>query len=167
MSIDGAKDLVTIKGTMEVKSLQLHLKEKLRRDVEIVPAKKEEKKDEKKVEKNEAKKEDKKNDLVVEAPKIDMNKMQYYGSYPAGGSSSSYWFENGQMSYDHNYSGGYYGYNSPTLPSPVPVQGQNMGFFTQNGVEQMYHVQPASYGYNIHAPPQMFSDENPNACSVM
>lgn len=161
MSIDGAKDLVTVKGTMDVKALQPYLKEKLRRDVEIVPAKKEEKKEEKKVEKKEEETngDEKKNVLVVEAPKMDMNKMQYYG-YPTG-PSPSYWFGDGQM-YDQNY-----GYNAPALPSPLPVQAPIMGYaYVPNAMEQMYQVQPPPYAYNAHAP-QMFSDENPNACSVM
>uniref|UniRef100_A0A7N0VKD0 HMA domain-containing protein n=1 Tax=Kalanchoe fedtschenkoi TaxID=63787 RepID=A0A7N0VKD0_KALFE len=160
VSIDGAKDLVTVKGTMDVKALLPYLKEKLRRDVEVVPAKKEEKKEEKKVEekKGEESGDGGKKALVVDAPKMEINKMQYYG-YPVG-PSTSYWFGDGQM-YDHNYSmssGGYYGH-AAALPSPVPVQGQNLGYAVE-------HYQAPPYAYNVQAP-QMFSDENPNACSIM
>lgn len=47
MTVDAAKDLVTVKGTMDVKDLAPYLKEKLRRAVEVVPPKKEEEKKDK------------------------------------------------------------------------------------------------------------------------
>nr|TKR65891.1 hypothetical protein D5086_0000317600 [Populus alba] len=46
VTVDAAKDLVTVKGTMDVKDLAPYLKEKLKRGVEVVsPKKEEEKKD--------------------------------------------------------------------------------------------------------------------------
>ncbi|KAL9674203.1 hypothetical protein QQ045_030473 [Rhodiola kirilowii] len=170
VSIDDVKDLVTVKGTMDVTAFQPYLKEKLRRDVEIVPAKKEENKEEKKVEvkkeekkgelkKGEEKKvEEKKEDqsgeggkaLVVEAPKMEINKMQYYGY---DGPSTSHYYVDGHMYNHNNYaasSDGYYG-QLPALPSAI------------QGHEGGYEV---PYGHNVYAP-QIFSDENPNACSVM
>ncbi|KAL9686149.1 hypothetical protein QQ045_023604 [Rhodiola kirilowii] len=169
VSVDKSKDLVTVKGTMDVKALHPYLKEKLRRDVEVVPAKKEDKKDEKKEEKKEEKKsEEKKGEdqngdakkaLAAEAPKMEMmNKFEYYG-YPVGPS----WLGDRQI-YDHSHAmsnNGYYGYNNAAaLPPPAPVQGQS----SEYAVGQ--YQAPPSYTYNVHAP-QMFSDENPNACSVM
>uniref|UniRef100_A0A7N0UVV5 HMA domain-containing protein n=1 Tax=Kalanchoe fedtschenkoi TaxID=63787 RepID=A0A7N0UVV5_KALFE len=161
VSVDGAKDLVTVKGTMDVKVLQPYLKEKLRRDVEvIIPAKKEEKKEEKKEgKKGEEKKlsKDKKGDgnkgLMVEAPKME---MQYYG-YLAG-PSTSYRLGDGPM-YEHSYGispGGQYGH-VVALPSLVPVEA---------GQDERYAVEQYPYAYNVHAP-QMFSEENPNACYIM
>ncbi|KAI5584890.1 hypothetical protein BDE02_06G111300 [Populus trichocarpa] len=47
VTVDAAKDLVTVKGTMDVKDLAPYLKEKLRRAVEVVPPKKEEEKKDK------------------------------------------------------------------------------------------------------------------------
>ena len=37
MSLDGSKDLVTVKGTMDVKEMVSYLNEKLKRNVEVVP----------------------------------------------------------------------------------------------------------------------------------
>ncbi|CAL9156250.1 unnamed protein product [Musa hybrid cultivar] len=141
VTVDAAKDLVTVKGTMDVKNLAAVLKDKLRRAVEIVPPKKDdgggEKKEKEKggdgggekkekggetggekKEKAGGGGEEKKDDgkaaaaaATATTTTTEANKMEYYAPYPA-------------------YSG---------------------------------------YGYRIemvHAP-QMFSDENPNACSIM
>ncbi|KAM7255277.1 hypothetical protein ACFE04_020518 [Oxalis oulophora] len=40
VSVDASKDLVTVKGTMDPKALVPYLKQKLRRSVEVIPAKK-------------------------------------------------------------------------------------------------------------------------------
>ncbi|URD98966.1 Heavy-metal-associated domain-containing protein [Musa troglodytarum] len=132
VSVDAAKDLVTVKGTMDVKFLATVLKERLKRGVEIVPAKKddggggEEKKEkggDSKGEKKEkggdgsGEKEEKKQVGLKETATttttttVEANKMDYYGPF-----------------------GGYGG-----------------------------------YGYRVEMvqPPQIFSDENPNACSIM
>ncbi|CAL9077382.1 unnamed protein product [Musa acuminata var. zebrina] len=140
VTVDAAKDLVTVKGTMDVKNLAAMLKDKLRRAVEIVPPKKDDGGGEKKEKEKggdgggekkekggetggekkekaggggEEKKDDGKAAATATATTTttEANKMEYYAPYPA-------------------YSG---------------------------------------YGYRIemvHAP-QMFSDENPNACSIM
>ena len=44
MTVDAAKNLVTVKGTMDVKDLAPYLKEELRIAVEVVPPKKEKEK---------------------------------------------------------------------------------------------------------------------------
>ncbi|CAL9757864.1 unnamed protein product [Musa acuminata subsp. burmannicoides] len=141
VTVDAAKDLVTVKGTMDVKNLAAVLKDKLRRAVEIVPPKKDDgggekkekekggdgggEKKEKGGETGEKKKaggggEEKKDDgkaaaaaatATTTTTTTEANKMEYYAPYPA-------------------YSG--YGYRM-----------------------EMVHA------------PQMFSDENPNACSIM
>lgn len=137
VTVDAAKDLVTVKGTMDVKNLAAMLKDKLRRAVEIVPPKKDdgggEKKEKEKggdgggekkekggetggekKEKAGGGGEEKKDDGKAPATAtttMEANKMEYYAPYPA-------------------YSG--YGYRM-----------------------EMVHA------------PQMFSDENPNACSIM
>ena len=41
MNIEGGKDLVSVKGTMDVKEIVPYLNEKLKRNVEVVPPKKE------------------------------------------------------------------------------------------------------------------------------
>lgn len=188
--MDGAKDLVTVKGTMDVKDLVPYLKEKLRRNVEVVPPKKDDAGGEKKENKDAAagggeKKENKdaggdkkdkpkeaaaapadkggdKDKAVVaaagagEAPKMDVSKMEYYGfGYPP---APSYWQDP------------MYGQAHHMEPNNHQVVYMNNGYPMGHGYHPMeYHNMPP-YGYNpnmnMHAP-QMFSDENPNACSVM
>jgi copper chaperone CopZ len=161
---DSAKDTVTVIGKMDVKKLEPYLKEKLKRSVEIVP---EVKKDaEKKVDKKEEKKSDEKQEkpkaeeskaVVANAePKMEMMKMEYgYGNY-----SNTYTMPMYDQSYavhdyagpsNHYYNQDYphhnymmeYSHPPPPVPPPQPIY---------------FHD---SQGH------QMFSDENPNGCSVM
>ncbi|CAN1770644.1 Heavy metal-associated isoprenylated plant protein 6, partial [Linum perenne] len=183
--IDGAKDLVTVKGTMDVNELAPFLKEKLRRNVDVIPpAKKDDDKKDAGAEKKEKAKESggqdkaekkegdgggKKADAAAAppaaaaggggAPKMEMNKMEYQGYSQA--SSSNYWHD------------GSYGQSSYYVE---PHQQQ-----FQYGMEPQYGYAPPTmmshggggggYGYAPpthpgHAP-QFLSDENPNACSMM
>ncbi|KAA0043995.1 heavy metal-associated isoprenylated plant protein 3-like [Cucumis melo var. makuwa] len=209
VDLDGVKDLVTVKGTMDVKQLEPYLKDKLKRNVEIVPPKKEEPAGEKKKEESpapaapagggEKKKEEaggggekkekeggggekkeagggekkekegggeKKEGESKPAPPPAaegggakpaevVNKFEYYGGYPyqplyyeAPMQYQSYSMEaNPSYYYNHNY-----GYN-------------NHGY-----VDHRYDVVPMDPHFPHHMQndqPQMFSDENPNACSVM
>ncbi|GMI79989.1 HEAVY METAL ASSOCIATED PROTEIN 20 [Hibiscus trionum] len=188
VDVDGAKDLVNVKGTMDMKDLVPYLQQKLRRNVEVVSPKKDdacEKKevggnnkqkekevaagDEKKeggdgetkgeegAEKKErvgegdkGKKEEKyeeKKDDSGEA-KIEVSKMEYHGYGPM------YWSDG------HVYDS----------PSYVIKGYQN--HHQDNPGHMISHPGYANQGYMInpdhplHAP-QMFSDENPNACYVM
>ncbi|KAL4346715.1 hypothetical protein GQ457_17G010640 [Hibiscus cannabinus] len=212
VDVDGAKDLVTVKGTMEVKDLVPYLKQKLRRNVDVVPPKKddagekkesgadnkekakevavgggEKKEDEVKkggegVEKKEEgdgdkkednkkkegegaeKKEDgggekkeedgggeKKEESNGGETKIEVSKMEYhgYGNPP----QPMYWSDGhvyGALSYQNHHQD--YGYVNQGYMVPHPGYGN-----------QGYMIDPR---HSLHAP-QMFSDENPNACSVM
>ncbi|XP_042474981.1 heavy metal-associated isoprenylated plant protein 3-like [Macadamia integrifolia] len=130
VSIDPAKDLVTVKGTMDMKILTPYLKEKLKRSVDVVPAKKDDDKKGKeggdKKEKNGGGGEKKEKngggddkgsgggDMKEEQPKVEGNKFDYYPP----------------------------GYMVPGFQFP-------------------------GYQVELVHPPQIFSDENPNACSVM
>ncbi|XP_039042053.1 heavy metal-associated isoprenylated plant protein 6-like isoform X2 [Hibiscus syriacus] len=172
VNVDGAKDLVTVKGTMDVKDLVPYLKNKLKRNVEVVPPKKDDDGEKKKDggEKKDAGSDTK--EKGKEAPaaaggekkegggetKMEVNKMEYHGyGYPPqpmywseghvyDGPSSSYVAE-GYHNHHHNE----YGY-------------MNQGYMSHPGyVNQGYLMDPR---HPLHAP-QMFSDENPNACSVM
>ncbi|CAK9182614.1 unnamed protein product, partial [Ilex paraguariensis] len=169
VTVDPAKDLVTVKGTMDVKDLTPYLKEKLKRSIEVVPPKKEgggEKKggggdkkegaggggDKKEKEGGGGgeKKEDGEGSKGGGGPKVEVNKMEYHGYNP----------------YNTYYS--------------VPMYNQS---YTDYGVTMHDQGPSNSHGYMVeysHAPPpappppeyyyhapQMFSDENPNACSVM
>ncbi|KAA8518719.1 hypothetical protein F0562_016507 [Nyssa sinensis] len=219
VTIDGPKELVTVKGTMNVAELTAYLKEKLRRKVEIVPAKKEEaagggeKKDkegggdkkeaaggggdkkeaagggEKKEKEGGGEKKEKeaaaaagggggggekKDDKAKEAgggkseeKKVEVNKLEYHGY-----ASQSY-YNLPVAGYNQGYVSEFYGH-----PPPQPFD-QGYGAYGQpfdhhGSANQGYMVEysqppPPPYPQGpayLHAP-QIFSDENPNACSVM
>jgi copper chaperone CopZ len=194
VTCDGAKDLVTVTGTMDVKDLVPYLQEKLKRNVEVVPPKKEEggekkdkqgggdkkdaggdKKDgggEKKDaggakkdaggEKKDAGDQKKeggekaaggggdggKKEGGSDAAKVEVSKMEYSG-YPH---PSMFWYDAPVLNAHNNY--------------VMEVRAH------QAHVSQVYTNQEyANHGYAVpvdhHLAPQMFSDENPNACSVM
>ncbi|KAK3226577.1 hypothetical protein Dsin_006439 [Dipteronia sinensis] len=172
VTVDKAKELVTVKGMMDTKELVPYLKEKLRRPVEVVaPAAKKddggEKKDNKEAGGGEKKKEaapapaDKggEKEKAVAAPasggdaaKMEVSKMEYYGyPYPQ---PPSYWYD-GQV----------YGQQPQAMDNNHQVVYMNQGYMMDHHNPQ-YNPQ-----YNPHEQhyqtPQMFSDENPNACSVM
>lgn len=115
MTIDRQKEVVTVKGAMEMKEVAALLTKKLKRNVEIVPPKKE-KGDNEKKEKSEGDEEEggggKSGGKMEGNKKVQMGTEYAYGYH-------QYWQEPGYM--------------------------------------------PSSY---LHAP-QLFSDENPNACVVM
>lgn len=173
MDIDGAKDLVTVKGTMNVQDLTPYLKDKLKRNVEVVPPpKKEDDKKDKAAgaakegggggDKKEAEAkpaaaadggEKKKDETSAEAPKVEASKMEYYGLPPP-----TIWY-NGHVASEPSYAmevhQGYVNHNQGYYGNPVYV---NQGYPVD---PPPYYMQPHQYH------PQMFSDENPNACSVM
>ncbi|RZC91039.1 hypothetical protein C5167_028870 [Papaver somniferum] len=212
VKIGNTKDLVTVKGTMDVKSLTPYLKEKLKRSVDIVPppaaaapkkddgGKKEgggggEKKEggggEKKEDGGGEKKEgggekkdsgekkdggEKKNVEVKaaggggdgnkkgdQAPaqagkaEVGINKMDYYAGQGGYGYANGYGFNPG------------YG-AAPGYAFPGPVYGSGPGYAPGPGVGYSqgpgYGPGPGYVVEYVHAP-QIFSDENPNACSVM
>ncbi|KAG2309212.1 hypothetical protein Bca4012_081865 [Brassica carinata] len=216
VAIDAAKDMVTVKGTMDVKELVPLLTKKLKRTVEpVLPAKKDdgaadknkseaappaakkedpapapavvvteakkegseagEKKQEgadggeKKKEGADAGEKKKEAETVGDkkkevgdgekkeggggggAPVATVNKMDYYGySYPT---VPMYW--QGGHVYGHGYS---------TEGQSYPVGGQSYPGSGYNYASESY----APYSHpNMNAAPGIFSDENPNGCSVM
>lgn len=124
MKIDKQKELVTVTGTMEMKALADNLKKHLKRDVEIVPPKKDggDKKEGGGNEKGKGGGGKKEGGGDGEKNKEEANRLQVQVGYP--------------------YQGPY-----PYMYGPGYVH------------DQVY--------YNYPHAPQMFSDENPNACSVM
>lgn len=119
MSIDKAKEVVTVKGTMDIQALAALLTKRLRRYVEIVPPKKE------------------KGDGGDKEKKSDKGKSSDGGD--EDGKSSGKMEGNKKVEMGTEYAYGYHQY------------WQEPGYM------------PSSY---LHAP-QLFSDENPNACVVM
>ncbi|KAL1819544.1 hypothetical protein ACET3Z_014413 [Daucus carota] len=173
VTVDSKNDQVTIKGTMDVKLLVPHLKEKLKRSIEIVPAKKDDgggdKKDkagggDKKEggggDKKDKGGDDKKKDGGGGGGNVEVKKMDYHGLdpyttfiVPPYGHSHSI-HEYGSTStamYNQSYSNQDYG---------IAMHDQGHGY----GVDHYLHAPPPPAYYRA---PQMFSDENPNACTVM
>ncbi|PWA84000.1 heavy metal-associated domain, HMA [Artemisia annua] len=193
---DSGKDLVTVKGTMNMKELVPHLKEKFKRNVDLVPPPKKEEnkggaeaKDDKK-EKNESggdnkkeKKEGGGGDGDARAPSgvetknksIEVvNKLEYQGHNPYTTHTmpmynQSYYNQGYNQGYNQHYYNQDYGVG-PSSSNGYVYQGYNHG----NGMDyshapppmpppSMYINDPRVY----QADTGMFSDENPNACSIM
>lgn len=175
VEVDSAKDLVTVKGTMEVKDLVPYLKDKLRRSVDVVPPKKadapaaDKKADaggDKKADAGGDKKDKKEGGdqkkeaaaaaapaaaAAAAAPKVEVNKLEYMGYGQP--STAMFWPYEGPVSAHNRY---------------VMEAHAHQAFVSQNYAN---HYPMVNHGYAVpmeqYNAPQMFSDENPNACSVM
>lgn len=137
VTVDAAKDLVTVKGTMDVKTLPAVLKDKLKRGVEVVPPKKhagsggggDEKKDK---------------------------------GGDGGGREKKEEDGGGGEKKEKEGGGGAEKEAVATATMKTVAEANKMGYF---GRSPAY----GGYGYRfemVHAP-QIFSDDNPNACSIM
>ncbi|KAH9626708.1 hypothetical protein KSS87_021607 [Heliosperma pusillum] len=159
VNVDLQKDLITAKGTMDIKELLPYLNLKLKRTVELAPSKKEDgssgdkkpkeggggaekpkegnAKAEKTKESSDEKKKEGGGDISKDnATKIEVSKMEY-----------------SPFSYEYGY--------APIYDPRVLGEGSSSGSGYGHQVVQYWHEPEYSH------PPQMFSDENPNACSVM
>uniref|UniRef100_A0A5B6ZYN0 HMA domain-containing protein n=1 Tax=Davidia involucrata TaxID=16924 RepID=A0A5B6ZYN0_DAVIN len=95
--------------------------------------------------------------------KVEVNKMEYHG-YP-----SSY-YSVPEPAYNQGYVSEYYGH-APPLPPPLAPFNQgyaDQGYMVEYSQPPPYSQVPpyAQVPAYLHAP-QIFSDENPNACSIM
>ncbi|KAL5136963.1 Heavy metal-associated isoprenylated plant protein 6 [Glycine soja] len=162
VSLDGSKDLVTVKGTMDVKEMVSYLNEKLKRNVEVVPPpKKDDDKKEKEGDGGEKKEKEKdgggeKKEKDVAAAAEVINKMEYMHQM----APPSFWYDGGHFPGQTNYA---------MEVHPGYGASANNHYVEPGYVNQGYPLQPPlPYYMHPHAPPpQMFSDENPNACSIM
>ncbi|CAL4916918.1 unnamed protein product [Urochloa decumbens] len=161
VAIDAAKDLVKVTGTMDASALPGYLRDKLSRTVEVVaPGKKDggDKKDkgdggDKKKDGGGEEKKDKDKSAGAASASVAPMPMADAGMYQMPTHFGGY------APYPPPHAGGYYGGPPPHHPA---------GFYPSAGGGPQYPPPPA-YAYgpaHLHAP-QMFSDENPNACSVM
>ncbi|CAD5175827.1 unnamed protein product [Musa acuminata subsp. malaccensis] len=144
VTVDAAKDLVTVKGTMDVKNLAAMLKDKLRRAVEIVPPKKDDGGGEKK-------------------------EKEKGGD--GGGEKKEKGGETGGEKKEKAGGGGEEKKDDGKAAAAAAATATATTTTTEANKMEYYAPYPAysGYGYRIemvHAP-QMFSDENPNACSIM
>ncbi|XP_004487068.1 heavy metal-associated isoprenylated plant protein 3 isoform X2 [Cicer arietinum] len=142
VEIDKEKETVTVKGTMDVKALAGSLTERLKRKVEVVPTKKE-KGNEKDGDKKEKDGDKKEND----GGKKNKQKGEGGGGNKKGendGGDGKGKMENltPGCGYGYGYGYSFFGYED--------------GGYNNGSVNMM----------QLNAP-QIFSDENPNACSVM
>ncbi|KAL6574874.1 hypothetical protein OROMI_012159 [Orobanche minor] len=175
---DLEKDLVTVTGTMDVKELTAYLKDKLKRGVEVIPPKKDDGGGDKKGKESgvEDKKEQKKDEGAAkeskaggggegnkgggEGTKMEVNKLEYNSFNPHT------YYAIAPM-YNQSYTGQDYG---------VEMHGYPYHDYANHGYPHTGYVAQYSQGppHSLPPPPtyinlndQMFSDENPNGCSVM
>jgi len=152
VAIDAGKDLVKVTGTMDAAALPGYLRDKLSRAVDVVaPGKKDGGGGDKKDKGDKKDGGEEKKDKSAASAAVAPMPMAEAGMY--------------QMPPHYGYApyppapGGYYG----GAPAPHPAG----GFYHPSAGGQ--YPPPPAYPYgasHLHAP-QMFSDENPNACSVM
>ncbi|OIT28584.1 PREDICTED: heavy metal-associated isoprenylated plant protein 6-like [Nicotiana attenuata] len=189
VKVDSEKDLVTVKGTMDLKELIPYLKDKLKRNVEIVPPKKDDGGGEKKGKESggdggggeekkekegsgsggggekkeggsgEDKKEKKEGEPKAEGSKsvetkAEVNKMEYYGYNPQTHYAMPM-YNQSYMNQDYGVTMYDHGYNAHT------------GYVMEYGHHPSSYVPPSPPPTYLNNAPQMFSDENPNGCSVM
>ena len=190
MAIDGKKDLVTVKGAIDANGLVPYLKEKLRRNVEVVLAKKEEGGGDKKEKEGGGEKKgkegggDKKakeggggekkdggepkatvasgggDGKKSEEPKVEVSKLQYFGYQP-------YSSDLNLMVPFHNQSYFDQGYGMPAYNQGYVNPEYNYSYPNQSYVVDYSRSLPPPPPPSYSNAPQMFSDENPNTCSVM
>ncbi|XP_058734970.1 heavy metal-associated isoprenylated plant protein 3-like [Vicia villosa] len=144
MGVDKEKDTVTVKGTMDVKKLVENLQEKLKRKVEVVPPKKD------KEGGGGGEKEGGGGGGGGGGKKKNKGGGGGGGDGGEGGENKNEGGEVMKMEYMIQQPFGYYGYGNGN------VEGYNEQVYL-NLLHNHMHTQP----------PQMFSDENPNACNVM
>ncbi|KAL7173734.1 hypothetical protein ACSBR2_033065 [Camellia fascicularis] len=153
MSIDNQKNLITVKGTMDMKALADALKQRLKKPVEIVPPKKEGGGDKK--------------EKGGGGGGGGGGKGKKDGGGEGGGNGNGGGGQGEQNIIQHvmhqnPYMNGY-GSGYPIDPYPYHHVQAPMGHYPYQHVQApMDH-----YPYQVVQAPQMFSDENPNACSVM
>ncbi|KAJ1295434.1 hypothetical protein BS78_01G223800 [Paspalum vaginatum] len=163
VTVEAAKDLVKVTGTMDAAALPAYLRDKLSRDVEVVAAGKKDGGGDKKGDDSKDKGAgggDKKKDGGGGDEKKDKDKSASASVAPTPMADAGMY----QMPPPYGY--------APYPPAPAGYYGahHHAGFYP-NAAGAQYPPPPAppTYPYgaaHLHAP-QMFSDENPNACSVM
>ncbi|MBA0851790.1 hypothetical protein Goshw_026228 [Gossypium schwendimanii] len=145
--VDEVKEMVTVKGTMDVKALAEALKDKLKKSVEIVPPKKE------KDGKNEGGENGGGGDGGKKKNKGGNGGAEDGGHGDGGGGGK---MEGSKMEFmvqpQFGYMPAYPGYGHP-----------GYGFGYGHG----YSGYVPGYPVPVHPPHHIFNDENPNACAIM
>lgn len=146
VNIDSEKDLVMVKGTMDIKKLTPYLIDKLKQNVEVVPSKKDNEGGEKKGKEGDKDKKEKES-----SGSEIVNKMEYNGY-------SANTFYAMPMQYQSHMNQDY----GATMYDPRYAQ---TGYVVEYGHQPQY-VPPPPPAIYLNAP-QLFSDENPNGCFIM
>ncbi|XVE79810.1 hypothetical protein DITRI_Ditri14bG0086000 [Diplodiscus trichospermus] len=161
LKVDKQKELVTVKGTMDVKALAEALKNKLKKNVEIVPRKKEKDGNKEggenggggssgKKKKNKGGNGGNEANAVGGGGKMEENRMEFMVQPKPGYMPAGY----------PGYMPGYPGYGHPGYGHPHPhPQGHGHG--------HGYPGYMPGYSVSVYPPHQMFNDENPNACAIL
>ncbi|KAL0736694.1 hypothetical protein Bca4012_012904 [Brassica carinata] len=202
VAIDSAKDLVIVKGIIDVKQITPYLNEKLKRKVDVVPAKIEEgatvaaaaapaggdkkdqcapceMKEDKSVDEKKESGGEKKKEVAPEGggATVDVKKSEYGGyGYPP---QPMYYYPPGQV-YGQHYMMQGQSSSQSYVQEPYTNQGYVQESYTNQGYSEGYgqeapppmYMNHQGYGdpYDPYAhmrAPDMFSDENPNGCSIM
>ncbi|PUZ42809.1 hypothetical protein GQ55_9G611300 [Panicum hallii var. hallii] len=189
-----AKDEVKVRGTMDIPAMLSYLKEKLNRDVEAVaPAKKDGGGGEGKDDKKDKGGDGDKNKGAAAAPGGDDKKdkgkgIEVAAAGPSTAAAAAFMAAPaGPSTYHVAPPQGYVAYQQgPPSPAgyypPYPYYGNADGMGHANPSAATYYHQPYQhqpeagqhqayppypYRFDMAPAPQLFSDENPNACSVM
>ncbi|KMT06224.1 hypothetical protein BVRB_7g161540 [Beta vulgaris subsp. vulgaris] len=170
VNVDLQKDVIALKGTMNVKDLLPYLNVKLKRTVELAPAKKDEGAG--------GDKKPKEDGGAKEKPKEGGGGGGSKEKPKEGGSGSSEKPKGGGGG-DKKEGGGGEGSASKENVTKIEINKMEYNPYAHGYGAHAYTFDPRqqeqSYGHQVvdywHEPeyshPQMFSDENPNACSVM
>ncbi|XWS29016.1 hypothetical protein CRYUN_Cryun25bG0120500 [Craigia yunnanensis] len=155
LKVDEQKELVTVKGTMDVKALAEALKDKLKKNVEIVPPKKEK---------------DGNNESNGGGGKKKKggNGCGGDGGNEANGGGGGGKMEENRMQFmvqpEFGYMPSYPGY-MPGYPGYGHPYGYGYGY--SHGHGHGYPGYVPGYPVSVHPPHQMFNEENPNACAIL
>ncbi|GMI81884.1 HEAVY METAL ASSOCIATED PROTEIN 53, EAVY METAL-ASSOCIATED ISOPRENYLATED PLANT PROTEIN3 [Hibiscus trionum] len=165
LKVDTQKELVTVKGTMDVKALAEALKDKLKKNVEIVPPPKKEK------ESNKDGGNDGGNSGGGGGGK--KNKKGGNGGNDANSNAATDGGGGGKNKTEGNRMGFMaqpeYGYGyTPCYPGyGQPGYGYYYGHPLPHGYGHCYPGYGPNYPVFVHPPHQMFNDENANACAIL
>ncbi|XP_059305880.1 heavy metal-associated isoprenylated plant protein 6-like isoform X1 [Lycium ferocissimum] len=194
VKVDSEKDLVTVKGTMDLKELLPYLKDKLKRNVEIVPPKKDDGGGEKKAKEGGGGGEKKAKEGGgngggekkekeggggggdgEKKEKASSDEKKEGESKGEGSKSVETKAEVNKLEYNGYNAQTHYAmpmYNQSYMNQDYgimydPGYNANTGYVMDYAHHQPSYVPPSPPTTYLHNEPHMFSDENPNGCYIM
>ncbi|KAL8216929.1 hypothetical protein R6Q57_023766 [Mikania cordata] len=189
---ESTKNLVTVKGTMNIEELVLYLKNKLKRNVEIAPTKKENdnKGSDQKLDKNKTEEGEKKTDAGKSKDEGDNKKKNEEAQTPAPapapapddevkmtnvGADQAKNIDHAINKFEYYRPHNAYVFTMPAYNQNYHNQDYGISVFSTQGyaipMEYPHRAPPPPSPMSIHDPraseSDLFSAENPNACSIM